>query len=146
MLASLVSGIAGANRMEESNAWRNPIDLVEILEAAFEQLPDVAGGRRRADAEVGRARSALAPVLLADDPQANADALLEALRDGATPEEVAGAVAYAAALRIARFHTTNEFGDWDTVLHTFTFANAVHQGLRRTPLARSCCAASSTRR
>ncbi|HKZ69283.1 MAG TPA: hypothetical protein VJ020_04335, partial [Anaerolineales bacterium] len=30
------------------------------------------------------------------------------------------------------FHTSNEFGDWDTALHTFTFANAVHQGLRRT--------------
>jgi hypothetical protein len=29
--------------------------------------------------------------------------------------------------------TTNEFGDWDTALHTFTFANAVNQGLRRTP-------------
>ena len=54
-----------------------------------------------------------------------------ALRDGATPEQLAGAVAYAAALRIARFHTANEFGDWDTVLHTFTFANAIHQGIRR---------------
>src|SRR5262249_36085752 len=32
-----------------------------------------------------------------------------------------------------RFHTSNEFGDWDTALHTFTFANAVHQGLRRSP-------------
>jgi len=41
-------------------------------------------------------------------------------------------VAYAAALRLAHFHTSNEFGDWDTALHTFTFANAVHQGLRRT--------------
>ncbi|HLA80976.1 MAG TPA: Rieske (2Fe-2S) protein, partial [Thermoleophilia bacterium] len=29
--------------------------------------------------------------------------------------------------------TANEFGDWDTVLHTFTFANAVFQGLRRAP-------------
>jgi hypothetical protein len=60
-----------------------------------------------------------------------AGALLEALREGATEEELAGAVAYAAALRIARFPTTNEFGDWDTALHTFTFSNAVHQGLRR---------------
>ena len=42
-------------------------------------------------------------------------------------------MAYAAALRIARFHTSNEFGDWDTALHTFTFANAIHQGLRRAP-------------
>ena len=42
-------------------------------------------------------------------------------------------MAYAAVLRIARFHTSNEFGDWDTALHTFTFANAIHQGLRRAP-------------
>ena len=55
------------------------------------------------------------------------------LRQGATEEELAGAVAYAAALRVARFPTTNEFGDWDTALHTFTFSNAVHQGLRRAP-------------
>jgi hypothetical protein len=34
---------------------------------------------------------------------------------------------------VARFHTGNEFGDWDTALHSFTFANAVHQGLRRSP-------------
>ncbi|HZO50276.1 MAG TPA: hypothetical protein VFB26_09035, partial [Gaiellaceae bacterium] len=27
----------------------------------------------------------------------------------------------------------NEFGDWDTALHTFTFPNAVEQGLRRSP-------------
>ena len=72
-------------------------------------------------------------MLLGEDAKAIADALLEALREGATGEEVAGAVAYAAALRIARFPTTNEFGDWDTALHTFTFANAVHQGLRRAP-------------
>jgi hypothetical protein len=69
--------------------------------------------------------------LLDEDPKAVAEALLEALREGATEEELAGVVAYAAALRIARFPTTNEFGDWDTALHTFTFANAVHQGLRR---------------
>src|SRR6478672_315260 len=39
VLSSLVGGIARATRMEESNAWRNPIDLIEILEDAFEQLP-----------------------------------------------------------------------------------------------------------
>jgi len=42
-------------------------------------------------------------------------------------------VVYAAARRIAHFHTANEFGDWDTVLHTFTYANAVHQAIRRKP-------------
>src|SRR5262249_14691970 len=34
-----------------------------------------------------------------------------------------------------RFHTSNEFGDWDRALHTFTFANAVEQGLLRSPSA-----------
>jgi hypothetical protein len=49
--------------------------------------------------------------------------------------ELAALVSYAAALRIARFHTSNEFPDWDTALHTFTFANAIEQGLRRAPSA-----------
>jgi nitrite reductase/ring-hydroxylating ferredoxin subunit len=132
VLASLAQGYAGAARMEESNSWRNPVDLVEILEGAVEQLPEaLESGRGLRGRWVGLEE--IAPVLLGEDAKAIAEALLEALREGATEEEVAGAVAYAAALHIARFPTTNEFGDWDTALHTFTFANAVHQGLRRTP-------------
>ena len=62
-----------------------------------------------------------------------ADALLTALRDGCTPLQLIGVVTYTAALRVARFHTNNDHGDWDTAHHPFTFANAVHQGLRRVP-------------
>jgi hypothetical protein len=40
-------------------------------------------------------------------------------------------LAYAAALRVARFGTANEHVDWETALHVFTFANAIHQGLKR---------------
>jgi hypothetical protein len=72
----------------------------------------------------------LVPVLLGEDQRAIADALLDALRGGAAEVELAGDVAYA-ALRIAHFQTSNEFGDWDTALHYFTFANAVEGGLRR---------------
>jgi hypothetical protein len=32
---------------------------------------------------------------------------------------------------MAHFHTSNEYGDWDTVLHTLSYANAVHQSIRR---------------
>jgi nitrite reductase/ring-hydroxylating ferredoxin subunit len=129
-LSSLVRGIAQGSRQEESNAWRHPIDLVAILEAAFPQIPGaLAEGHMWRGAWDGRVP--LAQQLLEDDPQANVDALLGALRAGATSEQVAVAVSYAAALHIARFHLSNEFGDWDTTLHTFTFAHATHMGMRR---------------
>jgi nitrite reductase/ring-hydroxylating ferredoxin subunit len=131
-LTSLARGYAEASRMEESNAWRNPVDLIALLDVAFADLPAALDTGRAA---TGRwdGGAALLPVMLGDDPSASVAALLDALRAGCSPEELAGFVAYAAALRIARFHTSNEFGDWDTALHTFTFANAVHQGLRRAP-------------
>jgi nitrite reductase/ring-hydroxylating ferredoxin subunit len=129
VLASLLPGYANASRMEESNAWRNPIDLIALLESAFSQLNTISAKTRIHWDEP--ARQALTDTLLGDVPQASVDALLAALRAGVSEVELAGAVAYAAAVRIARFHTSNEFGDWDTALHTFTFANAVHQGLRR---------------
>ncbi|MCL6512159.1 MAG: hypothetical protein K6U78_15925 [Anaerolineae bacterium] len=133
VLTSLVNGYANADRMEESNAWRNPIDLVAILQRVFENLERVGHEAAEKRTKLDEQHcTQLVDVLLGDDPQASADALLNALRDGVSDVDLAGIVAYAAALRIARFHTSNEFGDWDTALHTFTFANAVHQGLRRT--------------
>jgi nitrite reductase/ring-hydroxylating ferredoxin subunit len=138
-LTSLVPAYAGADRAEESNQWRHPVDLVEILEDAFEALPAAVdeGQRRRAPAGGGPSawsgRQALVPVLLGEDAPAIARGLLDALRVGATVEDVAATVTYAGSLRIAQFPTSNEFGDWDTALHTFTFANAVQQGLRRAP-------------
>lgn len=136
VLTTLVRGYANATRMEESNAWRNPVDLIAILEAAFAELPAAwTAGEQNAGAGPSptELRGQLADLLLGDDPQASVDALLESLRRGANPVDVAGAVVYAAALRIARFHTSNELGDWDTAMHTFTFANAIQQGLRRAP-------------
>ena len=47
------------------------------------------------------------------------------------PVELADAVTQAAITRVARFHVTNEFGDWDRALHTLSFANAVRGGLAR---------------
>src|SRR5207244_13632917 len=38
VLASLAADYADADRMEEANEWRHPIDLVAILERAFEDL------------------------------------------------------------------------------------------------------------
>jgi nitrite reductase/ring-hydroxylating ferredoxin subunit len=128
VLPSLAPQLAFAERMEEANSWRNPVDLVAVLEEAFEQLP---GARSAGGGWKGRAE--LVHVILNAEPVEVLEALLAALREGASAVELASAVSFAATTRIARFPTSNEFGDWDTALHTFTFANAVEQGLRRSP-------------
>jgi len=131
VLASLPTQLAGAERMEEANAWRNPVDLVALLDDAFARLPAALSAGAPVDGWTGR--EALVESVLGEDPAASIEALLTALRDGASEVELASAVSFAAVIRIARFPTSNEFGDWDTALHTFTFANAVEQGLRRSP-------------
>ncbi|MBI4782809.1 MAG: Rieske (2Fe-2S) protein [Oscillatoriophycideae cyanobacterium NC_groundwater_1537_Pr4_S-0.65um_50_18] len=132
VLASLVAGLANATRMEEASSWRYPVDLVAILEGAFEQLPTAL--------EAGKSHSGnwvqppeFMSVLLGEDAQATANHLLEALRSGCTEARLAQIVTYAAALRVARFHTNNDHGDWNSAHHPFTFANAVQQGIRRVP-------------
>jgi len=144
VLGSLVSGYATAERMEESSSWRHPIDLVTILEDAFKELPSALeeGGLRREEEKMARPEDTnkrstnkkeidLIDTLLGDDPKLIVNDLLAALRRGISEEELAGVIAYAAALRIAQFNTRNEFTDWDVALHTFTFANAAHQCLQR---------------
>ena len=128
VLASLPAQLAFAERMEEANAWRNPIDLVALLEDAFERLPEALAAPRGG----WDGRAELVETLLGDEPGRDPrGAARRAARRRATAVELASAVTFAAATRIARFPTSNEFGDWDTALHTFTFANAVEQGLRR---------------
>ncbi|MBI1879711.1 MAG: Rieske (2Fe-2S) protein [Chloroflexi bacterium] len=133
-LPSLIPAYVNGTRMEERNAWRHPIDLAAILKAAFEQIPAaLAHGRNRANPPHSLTDNL--PTLLGDDPQAIADLLLQLLADGVRPTELAQMVSYAAARRIVHFHTSNEFGDWDTVLHTFTYANAIQHAIRRAPSA-----------
>jgi nitrite reductase/ring-hydroxylating ferredoxin subunit len=127
VLTSLPPQLAFAERMEEASAWRYPADLVALLEDAFERLPTPAPTRD------WRGRKELVDVVLAGEAPAIVEALLVALHEGAGAVDVASAVSFAAATRIARFPTSNEFADWDTALHTFSFANAVEQGLRRLP-------------
>jgi nitrite reductase/ring-hydroxylating ferredoxin subunit len=130
VLPTLVAETAAAARSEERGAWRYPHDLAAMIATATAELParlDAAGdGFDGRVAELGWA-------LLADDPAAVVAALDEAIAAGAAPEVLGRAVAYAAALRITRFHTQNDHGDWDEVHHAFTAANALHQALLRAP-------------
>jgi nitrite reductase/ring-hydroxylating ferredoxin subunit len=130
ILPSVVDQIVSARGSEESNAWRQPIDLVPLCEAAFAELPELLSDGK---AERGnwRGHEVLARLLLGDDPAAIVAALKSAIRDGATATDLSRATTYAAALRVALFSTSNEHADWDTALHCFTYCNAVHQLLAR---------------
>ena len=132
VLTSLVRGMATARRSEELNSWRNPIDLVTLVQQARNQLPelwDESAAIRGSWSD----HDNLAATILDDDPYVTISSINEAIRNGATAEQLGGKVAYAAFLRMARFHTSNEFGDWDTVHNTLTAANALHQALDRAP-------------
>ncbi|MBW3624807.1 MAG: Rieske (2Fe-2S) protein [Armatimonadetes bacterium] len=129
VLPTVIGGIVGARGGEESSQWRYPIDLVPTLEAAFERIPALmAEGEGKSWDRV----AGLADELLGDTPQAIIEAIQRAMQEGAKPDQLTKALAYAAALRIARFGTANEFGDWDTALHTFTYSNALHNAVKRT--------------
>ncbi len=132
VLTSLVHGMASARRSEELNSWRNPIDLSSLVWEARDALPGLweEGAKSRGEWD---AEDALVGVILEDDPVATIEVLKDAVAEGATEEQMGSAVAYAAFLRMARFHTSNEFGDWDTVHNTLTAANALHQALKRAP-------------
>ncbi len=128
LLPTLVLQTTQAQRSEEFSEWRHPKDLVALAAQTAARLegPNPAPPT---EVDVG----AIAWRLLADDPEAVTDALVEAWSGGATDEELGRALAYAAALRIVRFHTRNDHADWDTVHHSFTAASALHQALSRRP-------------
>ncbi len=135
VLPMVVGQAARASRAEEGGRWRHPHDLAGLVDSANARIPELLalGAERPAltDAEV----SDLAWRLLGDEPAAIVDDLAGAMASGGTPEQLGRALAYAAALRITRFHTQNDFGDWNSVHHAFTYANALHQALCRFPSA-----------
>ena len=132
VLPSLVHGMARARRSQELSQWRQPIDLASMVWQARAEIPALL--------EQGRSRTGnwqdietLAYILLSDSPDEVIDSIKQAVAEGASPEQLGDAVAHAAFLRMARFHLSNEFRDWDTVHNTLTAANSLHQALKRTP-------------
>jgi nitrite reductase/ring-hydroxylating ferredoxin subunit len=143
VLPTLAHETARATRHEEESAWRHPHDLARLAADAAERLPEALrrcgwdGGERTGDGPAGfetaNGPSKLAWDLLGEDPGAIVEAIFAAIEQGASGEQLARAVAYAAALRITRFHVQNDHGDWDVVHHGFTSANALHQMIVRSP-------------
>ncbi|MDY6765614.1 MAG: Rieske 2Fe-2S domain-containing protein [Halobacteria archaeon] len=129
VLPTVIPQITNATRSEETSQWRQPVDIAGMLFDTYDELPELV--------EEGEGKSWEEPdgfieTLLSDDPDEILSALRTAIRNGATAEQLASRVTYAAIRRIVHFSTANEFNDWNTVHHTFSYLNAVHQATRRT--------------
>ena len=128
----LVPAITGAQRTEETSSWTHPVDLSVLLKSTYSEL-DAALDRPRKTNPTWPDREQLAETILDADPEWTLGYLLHTVKAGAPLMELSATVAYAAAMRLVHFNTSNEVGDWNTVHHTFTYANAVDQAIRRAP-------------
>jgi nitrite reductase/ring-hydroxylating ferredoxin subunit len=134
VLPTVVGQMVSARGAEESTAWRQPIDLIALCAGASSQLPQLlatGGSRGWSD------HATLAQELLGDDPVSIIGTLKTAILAGAAPTDLSRSLAYAAALRVARFGNANEHSDWETAHHVFTYTNALDQMLKRVGTAAS---------
>lgn len=128
VLSSLVPMLGSPTRSEELHQWQAPIDLVAPLQEAFGELSQSPSVEYRQLTEGEEEQ--IIQQLLSDEPLETTQLLTQVMISGGHPAHVAQLVSLAAAERIVRFHTQNDFGDWIAVLHTFTYAHAVHERLR----------------
>ncbi len=113
---------------EETTEWHHPIEIVEPLQEASRRIPSLLEQGKHQE---WKEDESLLSTLLGDDPIAIITSLETALASGAEPAELSRRVAYTAALRLARFATSNEVTDWLSCQHTMNHANAVHEAVRR---------------
>ncbi len=129
LLSSLLSDLSNSTRHEEEMAWKHPTDLGVLIAAAETRIQgaDLKGKGQAFDAW------AWGETLNASEPEAGLAFLAEKFEQGWGLEAVAKGLAAASILRMHRFHTRNEFFDWDSLHHLFTHANAFWRLSRRFP-------------
>jgi len=128
VLPLVLSGLVAARGAEEDAHWHHPVELIEPLRAAERRIPEWLESDRNPTWD---GAPALRTILLGDDPLRIIIALGEAIQNGAPLLVLSREIAYTAGLRLAQFSISNEVRDWFNPRHTFIFANAVHQFLKR---------------
>lgn len=131
ILTSLLHMMSNPTRSEELHHWQAPVNLVEPIQAAVRQLAEERGAGEGDRAQVNQDESFILEQLLSEQPVQTIELVRDLLLAGMAPAKLAQLVALAAAERVVRFHTQNDFRDWVAVLHTFTYAHAVHERLLR---------------
>ena len=124
-----------ADRSEEASEWRHPHDLAGLVAGGRPTLPERLAARDTTGWSTPAASTSASwrGRSWTTIPTPSSARCSTPSPPASTPEQLGRAVAYAAALRIARFHTQNDLGDWNSVHHAFTAANALHQALVRCP-------------
>jgi len=108
------------------------VDLPALLGALYEEL-DALIDQGDGKIEGWEGHAELAEQILDGEPGETLAMMADLVRRGVPLAELSAAVAYAAARRPVHFRVSNEFADWDTVHHTFTYTNAVDRAMRRAP-------------
>ena len=125
LFSSLVPQLVTMPRMEETSAWRRPVDVAALVAGA--EIPERLGEAALAD------EPALVEQVLGDDPARTVEEICRRAREGCSPVALADVITLAAIHRLLCFGTANEVPDWETVHHTHVYANAVAEGMRRVP-------------
>lgn len=125
----LVDPLTQSMGREESTNWHHPIDIIQPLNEVDLKLPSVMANNQGK----GQIDESMQDVFLGDDPLLIIDRLLQALIDDVSPELLARELCYAAAMRLARFATSNEVTDWFNPQHTFIFCHAAYRAIRQSP-------------
>lgn len=121
ILTSLLQDIANSTRHEEEMAWKHPKDLCGMMAEAIKSI----AGADMTPAKPKKADPwAWGEFLVKAEPEEALPFIAKKLNEGYGLKAVAEGIAAGSVLRMHRFHTRNEFFDWDTLHHLFTHANA----------------------
>lgn len=124
ILRPIVVDLVGRTRHEETSRWA---DTVPVLEGIFANLDEIwhKNGQNEAELDI----SSAAQTFLLDDFEELCREIERHLRAGVRPTDLCRAMAYAGAIRTARFHLKNE-GDWHDVANIYSYAHALYRAFQ----------------
>lgn len=128
ILPLILNTLTKSRGAEENSNWKHPVNIVDKLEEINQNLDQLFSIKENLE---WSEHSNLIKILQEDNPLATIDYIKKSILDGAPIHIITKCISYAAALRLARFSSSNEIRDWFNVQHTFNYCNAVHQSLKR---------------
>lgn len=127
ILRPIVIDLINRTRHEETSRWA---DSVPVLEDVFTRLDSIWEENQKNQASLDI--SAFAQFMLGDEFPPIVAEVEKQLRAGVKPADLCRAMAYAGAVRTARFHLKNE-GDWHDVANIYSYAHALYRAFQLAP-------------